>query len=111
MDYINLYEHFAIGECARVAGSSIDSGFQFIIIDSISKINLHNTAKVAYQQLDEQLNQKERFWIGQTSAHYAGLNSTSDWNNSKRNRRNYRTSFKINQEQRKYWNDFWMGNL
>ena len=111
MDYINLYNHFATGECAPDPDSSIDSGFDFIIIDSIPSIKLHNTAKIAYQQLDEKLNQKERFWIGQTNAHIVGLNSTSDWNNSKRNRRNYRITFKLSQEERDYWNSFWHNDL
>ena len=111
VDYVNLYTHFATGLCAPKQGEAIDSGFEFIIIDSISSIKLHNTAKIAYQQLDEKLNQKERFWIGQTNAHRVGLNSTSDWNNSKRNTRNYRVTFKLSEEQREYWNKFWHNSL
>ena len=79
-DYINLYQQFAIGPCAPAKDAAIDLGFEFIIVDSLSSIKLHSTTKIAYQQLDEKLNQKERFWIGQTqtNAHITGLNSSSD---------------------------------
>ena len=110
-DYVNLYQHFATGACAPGPDEAIDSGFEFIIIDSLQSIKLHRVPEITYQQLDEKLNQKERFWIGQTNAHVVGLNSTSDWNNSKRNRRNYRITFQLSQIQRQYWNDFWHGNL
>ena len=111
LDYVNLYQHFAMGPCAPGPDDAIDSGFEFIIIDSLQSIKLHNSPVIAYQQLDEKLNQKERFWIGQTNAHVVGLNSTSDWNNSKRNRRNYRVTFELSKMERQYWNDFWHGNL
>ena len=111
IDYVNLYKHFAFEPCAPGPDDAIDSGFAFIIIDSLPAIKLHQSPTIAYQQLDEQLNRKERFWSGQTNAHMMGLNSTSDWNNSKRNRHNYRVTFELSKVTRKYWIDFWHGNL
>ena len=111
MDYVNLYKHFASGPCAPGPDDAIDSRFEFIIIDSLPTIKLHQSTIIAYQQLDEQLNRKERFWIGQTNAHRTGLNSTSDWNNSYRNKRNYRVTFELSKSARQYWMEFWHGKL
>ena len=114
----DLYRHFTT--CCGVSNETnekgerleaIDAGFEFIIIDTIAKINLHRTARIAYQQLDEQLNMKERFWIAQCNEMRTGLNGTKDWNNTGMNRRNYSDKRRLSKRLRKYWTDYWSGNI
>ena len=54
----------------------------FFIIDG-----LNNTDNLTSEQIDDLLLQKEKFWIGNLLTMHSGMNSSHDWNRSKRNER------------------------
>ena len=54
----------------------------FVIIDLVN-----NTSHLTRNQIEDLLLEKEKFWIGTLVTQHQGLNSTRDWNRSKRTKR------------------------
>ena len=55
----------------------------FFIIDG-----LNNTDNLNSEQIDDLLLQKEKFWIGALLTQHSGMNTSHDWNRTRRNDRN-----------------------
>ena len=72
-----IVRHF-IEECIH---ENDPLGFiKFIIID-----RLNNTENLSSEQIDTMLLEKEKFWIGALVTQHKGMNSTHDWNRTRRN--------------------------
>ena len=55
----------------------------FFIIDG-----LNNTDNLNVEQIDDLLLEKEKFWIGALLTQHSGMNTSHDWNRTRRNDRN-----------------------
>ena len=55
----------------------------FYIVDG-----LNNTDNLTSEQIDDLLLQKEKFWIGALLTMHSGMNTSHDWNRTRRNDRN-----------------------
>ena len=52
---------------------------KFILVDC-----LDNTQGMTFEEREEALLQKEKFWIGTLVVQHKGMNSTHDWNRQRR---------------------------
>ena len=71
--------HFT-GECCDE-----DIPFKYLVFAIIDVVN--NTSSLTRNQIENLLLKKEKFWIGALVTQHQGLNSTHDWNRSKRAKR------------------------
>ena len=75
----SIVKHF-LEHC--VDGEDPTGHLIFYIIDG-----LNNTDNLTSEQIDDLLLQKEKFWIGNLLTMHSGMNSSHDWNRSRRNER------------------------